>query len=232
MKSIILAAGMGKRLRPLTENMPKCLIDFNGRTFLEKQVEILEYLDIRDITIVTGYHAEKIKQATDHRLKYIYNSIFEHNGTLDSLALARNVFNDDVILINSDVLFSKFNLKKLISTSEDICLGIDTSTRQISAANVRIENGRIVNMGFLEPEYASGAYCGVAKFSKKAGRDVREILTNTREDKESYVFHLINHLLEKGKVIGHIECDKNSWCEIDTYEELRSNIGIINELLS
>lgn len=231
MKSIILAAGLGKRLWPLTKDCPKCLIDFNGSTFLGKQIEILESLGIKDIAIVVGHLAEKIKQATGYRLKYIYNSRFEQNGTLDSLALAKEEFDDDVILISSDALFVRGVLEKLVVSSNDICLIIDTSVRKKSATNVRVEGERIVDMGFLEAKYVSGVYCGISKFSKRVGDDIRNLLSKVKEDKKSYVFHLIKQLIKKGKTVGYIECDKNAWCEIDTHRDLKKNEKIINELL-
>ena len=231
MKSIILAAGLGERLRPLTEDRPKCLIDFNGRTFLEKQVEILESLGINDIIVITGYRSEKIREATEGRLKYIHNPRFEYGGTLNSLALAREEFNDDVILISCDVLFAKANLERLISNPEDICLGVDISTNKEGHTNVKVVDRKIVDMGFLEPESTSGAYCGISKFSKSVEGDIKDILASIKEDKKNYTFCLIKHLLKKKKPIGYIECDKNSWCEIDTHEDLHNNTRVINELL-
>ena len=61
MKGIILAAGEGKRLRPLTENLPKTMIDFFGVTLLQRQIETMRKCNVTDIIVVTGYMSEKIK---------------------------------------------------------------------------------------------------------------------------------------------------------------------------
>ncbi|MFC2048880.1 NTP transferase domain-containing protein [Elusimicrobiota bacterium] len=231
MKAVILAAGLGERLRPLTENTPKCLLDYNGRTFLNYHIKILNKLGIKDITIVIGYCSEKIKHATDNTLKYIYNANYRNNGTLDSLALAKQEFNEDVILINSDVLFTEKNLMRIIENNEEICLGIDTSSDQKDSTNVKISEGGISDMGFLDSGSVSGSYCGVARFSQSTGEMLKEILSDMVENKRSYIFHLIKSLIKRGKKIGYVECNKNSWCEIDTHEDMKNNLEVIGRLL-
>ena len=72
MKAIILAAGMGKRMHPLTSNCPKCLLPLNGKTIIEHQISLLEYHNIDKIEIITGYESKKIEKNVKNKAQYFY----------------------------------------------------------------------------------------------------------------------------------------------------------------
>jgi choline kinase len=107
MQAIILAAGVGKRLKDLTDGLPKCLLKIGGRTILERQLEALAGLDV---VMVVGYKAEMIKKLYP-KLKYVYNPDFESTNTIHSLGLALN--GKDALVLNGDVVFDKKIIKLL-----------------------------------------------------------------------------------------------------------------------
>ena len=85
MKAIIIAAGRGKRMKNLTANSPKCLLEINGKTIIQSQIDHLRSLEINNISVVKGYMQEKI---CFPNLTYYLNSNYRHNNILESLFCA------------------------------------------------------------------------------------------------------------------------------------------------
>ena len=120
--AIILAAGFGSRLSPLTDNKPKSLIEFGGKTLLERNVELLKNQEIDDITIITGYKKEKIKLVD---VNYVENRNFENNSTLASLFFAEEKIQSSTIITYSDIIFEEKILKELMAMKNNITAVID-----------------------------------------------------------------------------------------------------------
>ena len=109
LKVIILAAGEGKRLRPLTNNIPKCMVDFFGRSLLQRQIDIFQNLGINDISVVTGYCENKISIDNIKKLK---KENFATTNMLESLFTAREKNNDSVIVVYGDIVFESKIIQK------------------------------------------------------------------------------------------------------------------------
>ena len=110
MVGVILAAGMAKRLRPLTDTRPKCLLEVGGRTLLQRTVDAMTATGIRELVVVTGYRAEMITAfLTNHypdlTFHFLHNADYEHNNNIYSLWMAGQVVRGhDVLLMDSDIL--------------------------------------------------------------------------------------------------------------------------------
>jgi len=111
MKAIILAAGIASRLRPLTNNSPKCLLEIGEKNLLQRTINALIANKINDIIIVTGYLHEMIETfVTQHypnlQIEFIHNEKYESTNNIYSLWLTqKSVLNTDIILLDSDILF-------------------------------------------------------------------------------------------------------------------------------
>src|SRR3546814_11069057 len=109
-KAIILSAGQGSRLLPLTADMPKCMIDFNGRTLIEWQIEALKANGIRDIAVVTGFRTEVVEAhlATIGGASFavIFNPFFKVADNLGTCWIARHAMDRDFIILNGDTIVS------------------------------------------------------------------------------------------------------------------------------
>jgi len=103
-KAIILAAGNGSRLRPLTDGRPKCLLEVGGRPIIDHQMEALRRCGVTDVVIVVGYCADRIRQHLGPTARYIENPRFDSTNSLYSLWLARDELRSGAIVLNSDVL--------------------------------------------------------------------------------------------------------------------------------
>ena len=108
---VILAAGMAKRLRPLTDSQPKCLLKVGKRTLLERTVDAQLAAGINELVVVTGYRGEMIREfLTEHyptlTIHFIHNADYEHNNNIFSLWMTRPYTDGrDFLLLDSDILF-------------------------------------------------------------------------------------------------------------------------------
>ena len=172
-KAIILNAGEGKRLRPLTELVPKCLLKLDGITILEHQLANLADCGIREVVIVIGYRADQIFwKVKDERfglnIKFIQNPIFAETNTVYSLWLARNEIKRDFLYFNGDVIFHKHVLKRLINAEYDTCIAIDNRKVGEEEVKVQLISNKVKVIGKkIDPSKAQGEFIGIAKFSQK-----------------------------------------------------------------
>jgi len=130
MKVIILAAGQGTRLRPLTDNCPKCMVEINGKSIIDYQIEVMKNCGIseNDITIVAGYCNEALKEKfADTAINFIVNEEYETTNMVCSLMCARNVMQKEkeIIISYGDIIYSGNVLKKLLDSKEDMSVITD-----------------------------------------------------------------------------------------------------------
>lgn len=152
MKAIILASGLGKRLRPLTNGRPKSLVKINSKTILEYQLDILSQLDINRIIITTGPFKEQIKNFVNKRYpdlktEYIHNKKYSSTNYIYSLWLTKSKVDDDIILIHGDLICTVDILKKLIDESGNCVLVNKKITPPKKDFKVVIEKERAVKIG-------------------------------------------------------------------------------------
>ena len=104
MKAIILAAGQGTRLKKYTENLPKGMLSFVGKTIIERQIEMFRKCGITDIIVVRGYASEKIQYSD---VRYYDNEDYANTNMVESLMAAKEEFDDDDenynLKINEDI---------------------------------------------------------------------------------------------------------------------------------
>lgn len=129
MRAVLLAAGVGKRLKPLTDTIPKSLISIGERTVLERMLDSLIRFGIKDICIVVGHLKEKIIRTIgtsrgSAEIGYIINPQYE-KGSILSVWAARDYFNTDILLMDSDVIFEDAILERLIRSKNENCFLLD-----------------------------------------------------------------------------------------------------------
>ena len=122
MKVIILAAGRGSRLTPLTDDKPKCLVKLFGKSLLEWQIEKFRKFGINDISVVTGYKKELI---SFDGIKIYHNTNFEKTNMIETLFCAKKEINEIVIVSYGDIIFEDSVVKKLIESKEDFSVVVD-----------------------------------------------------------------------------------------------------------
>lgn len=120
MQAIILAAGMGKRLKELTSNATKCMVEVNGVTMIERTLSQLDALNLERIVVVVGYEGKKLMEyieslAIKTPVEYVDNDVYYKTNNIYSLYLARNyLLEDDTLLLESDIIFESAVLQRLL----------------------------------------------------------------------------------------------------------------------
>ena len=193
-RAIIIAAGSGKSLLPLTEDRPKCMLDIKGRTILERQVDTLRACGIQDIVVVRGYRKDVV---TVPGLRYHDNDRFEETGELGSLFSAAAELHGPILFLYSDILFEQSVLEKLLRSEADCAIVVDRAwvdqrerllplskpldlvvTAGTPEAGLRALPGgaedRLVAVGQrIAPERATGEFIGLARFSERGTAALR-----------------------------------------------------------
>ena len=259
MKAIILAAGSGTRLKKYTENLPKGMLSFMGKTIIERQLEIYRACGINEITIVRGFAADKIQY---DGVKYYTNEKYATTNMVESLMTAKEEFNDDVIVSYSDVLFQIDMLQKMIGCKDDFACAVDDNWRvywqkrygriDFDTESLAIdENDNITELGLENPalEKISARYIGLLKFSVAGLKFIHGIMEAAYKDfedqpwqqsgktvRKAYMTDLLNAIIEAGKKVKAIHFN-GGWIEFDTNEDYENAIkwvknGSISEIIN
>lgn len=130
MKIVILAAGQGTRLRPLTDDKPKCMVEVNGKSIIERQLDTMRACGVKyeDITIVCGYCSDELKKKfEDTRISFIVNEQFETTNMVCSLMCARELTEpeEDIIISYGDIIYGKPVFERILEAKDDISVIVD-----------------------------------------------------------------------------------------------------------
>ena len=126
-KAIIIAAGLGSRLKPYTNNVPRTLLKINNKTILDRHLQIFKSLNVKNINMVVGYKKEKFQ---NEDLNYIENKSYKNNNILESLFYAKSLMKDNCLISYSDIIFKKV-VKKLLKSKNSISVLVDTNWKKI-----------------------------------------------------------------------------------------------------
>lgn len=179
-KAIILAAGLSARLRPLTNDRPKCLLSMGTKTILDWQLEALKACGVTQIVVVVGYRKEMIQQhvAENHptlQVDYIVNEQYETTNTLFSLAKALRSYEGGFYYLNADVVFDYRILERLQDGVEGGYLAVDGKQCRDEEVKVIVQGNQVLEIGkHLNPDTCFGEFIGVAKFVGSFARRFRQ----------------------------------------------------------
>lgn len=241
MKAVILAAGQGTRLKKYTQDLPKGMLSFMGKTILERQIEAYRKAGIDDIIIVRGFAADKI---TYKGVKYYTNYDFANTNMIESLMAAKEEFDDDIIVSYSDILFEERLLKAMMASESNFACAVDDNWKvywmkrygriDFDTESLAIDsNDDITELGLENPpiEKISARYIGLLKFSKAGLSFIKETMEKAYKEyedkpwqqsgktvKKAYMTDLLNAVIESGRNIKAIHF-KNGWIEFDTNED-------------
>lgn len=185
MKSVILAAGVSARLRPLTDNTPKFLLKIGGKTILERTLDNLLAHNLDDIIIVTGYLEEQIKSFVNRyysklNVTYIFNDQYDTTNNIYSLWMTKDlVMNNEMLLLDSDILFDKRILGLLLHSDYSNCLAL-RSDHQLSEEEIKVRLNSDKSIAeiskLVDLKRAVGESIGIEKFDAKFVKKLFEIL--------------------------------------------------------
>ncbi|KPK42360.1 MAG: hypothetical protein AMJ78_02840 [Omnitrophica WOR_2 bacterium SM23_29] len=227
MRAILLAAGIGKRLKPLTDITPKSLIRVGDKTVLERMLDSLIGVGIKDIYVVVGHLKEKIKKNVGRKysgiqVHYIFNRDYKRGSVL-SVWAARRYFDDDMLLMDSDVIFENKILDRLVNSKNENCLLMDKDygktgeEMKIAALNKRVvQIARDITVRYDEV----GEGVGFLKLSKNYHKELLTVLEGTIADDEDSDYEVALDKLVKRIPVGFEEATGFKWTEIDFKDDI------------
>ena len=234
MKIIILAAGKGERLFPLTKNTPKPLIDLgDGETLLEKQLKSLsESKVIDEVIIVIGYLYEQVESKlknfkTNLKIRTLYNPFYEMSNNLITLWLSKYEMNKDFLITNGDNLYTNDVVSDLVNMTNDgiyvtICYRDNLGEDDMKV--ILDENKKILRVS-KEIEKSNVESIGLVKVQGDKYRKIyQEVLEQLARDKiylNKFWLETFNVLAERGVEIHSFEIDKDKWREVDFHFDLK-----------
>ena len=242
MKIIILAAGKGERLYPLTKNTPKPLIDLgDGETLLEKQLRSLsESRVIDEVIIVIGYLYEQVESKlknfkTNLKINTLYNPFYEMSNNLITLWLSKYEMDQDFIITNGDNLFAADVVRDLVNKTNDGIYVTICYRDNIGEDDMKVildENKKVLKVS-KEIKESNIESIGLVKVQGEKYRKIyQEVLEQLARDKNyinKFWLETFNILADKGVEIHSFVIDKNKWREVDFHFDLKNLKELIKD---
>ena len=228
MKALILAAGFGSRLAPITDNCPKSLVPVNGKPILFKQIENLIENGVTDITVISGYKAEVLEnqvKAAFPQVKIIESVDYATTNNMYSAYIAKDAMGGEgFLMMNADVIFDASVITELIAFESENAIVVDIGTYMEESMKVVEENGRLMRISkAITPEEALGASIDVYKFSADGAaaffNKCAEYI-DVRGEKKLWSEVALNDILPE--VVFHACPLKGRWFEIDNHDDLHA----------
>ena len=249
-KALIIAAGLGSRLKKHTENIPKCMLDFGGKTLLERQLEAYRNSGIEEISLIRGYKKEKIKYKG---IQYFENTDYQNNNILNSIFYAEKFINGNIIISYSDILFDTSVVQRVIESNHDISVVVDIDWRgyyvgrkdhPISEAENVIfnSNNEVEKIGKINTgnEEVHGEFIGMIKLSNRGAEIFKQHFHRLKKIywnkpfqrakifQKAYLTDFIQELVDIGIKV-HCVIIESGWKEIDTVEDYKKALVGFNK---
>tara|TARA_B110000503_G_C7101615_1_gene394041 strand:- start:235 stop:987 length:753 start_codon:yes stop_codon:yes gene_type:complete len=240
MKMIIVAAGQGIRLRPLTNNKPKCMVEYDEKPIIDYILDAADHCNITDIAVVNGYKKEVLESYLEDRgCTFFTNEEFDATNMVTSLFTAKEFMNDDLIISYADIVYKPEILEKLMASNADFSVVVDNEWKELwslrmespleDAETMKIRDGNIVELGKKPISYdeIEGQYIGLMKVSKSALSKLikfYETLDRSKiyDGKDFYNMYMtsliqmvIDHIMDVTPVFIN-----GGWIEIDSVEDI------------
>lgn len=241
MNALILAAGEGTRLRPYTNDKPKCLVEIKGNTLLSRNLSLFQSCQY-ELTIVGGYFAD---QLFGLGCKIVLNEAYASTNMVSSLFCAEDLLSDGAVITYGDTAFSPKILERLSKAKGDICVAVDQnwleywSQRMSNPLNdletLKVNaSGDIVEIGERAQGYhqIDGQYVGLIKVTKSGANLIRQVyhkskkggLLNKKEVERAYITDLLQEVINQGGEVRAVPFWEH-WIEIDSVDDLMACVN-------
>ncbi|MDC3089764.1 NTP transferase domain-containing protein [Candidatus Pelagibacter sp.] len=249
-KALIIAAGLGSRLKKHTENLPKCMLDFGGKTLLQRQLDSYKKNGIKDISLIRGYKKEKINYK---EIRYFENKDYKNNNILNSIFYAEKVISGNIIISYSDILFDSSVVERTLNSNHDISVVVDIDWRgyyvgrkdhPISEAENVIfnSNNEVEKIGKINTgnDEVHGEFIGMIKLSNRGTEIFKEHFHRLKKIywnkpfqrakifQKAYLTDFIQELVDIGIKV-HCVIIESGWKEIDTVEDYKKALVGFNK---
>jgi L-glutamine-phosphate cytidylyltransferase len=242
MNVIIIAAGSGKRISDRVKNVPKSMVKVNGKPIIKHQLSILKKIGFEKIYVITGPFSEKFEV---DGVNYIKDQNYANHDILGSLMEAKKIFNNDILVLYSDIIFEKKIITQILDSNEHISIAIDmnwskmyegrTEHPKSEAENVQLNNSQKiikVKKNIKNENNNVGEFLGIIKFSPKGSelfvkkydeliKSHKGVFHEAPSILKAYVTDMIQELIDSKIKVNPILIS-GKWCEIDTLQDLKN----------
>lgn len=229
---LILSAGQGSRLLPLTEHIPKCLLDLGGRSMLEWQLRALAEAGVGEAVVVTGFCAERVEAELERiapptlRVRTLFNPFYKVADNLASCWMARAELSGPCMILNGDTLMSAGIARRLLDApAAPIIVTIDRKPRyDDDDMKVECEGDRLRAIGKTLPAArVNGESIGFLRFSSEGAAQFNAEIERTMRTKEGpalWYLSAIHRLAGSGADVRTVSIEGQPWCELDFAADL------------
>jgi choline kinase len=238
MKAIILSAGQGSRLGHLTADRPKCLIDFAGRTLLDRQLDTLAANGVDDVVVVTGFRDDQVetaiaKRAGGPKVRTIFNPFYKVADNLGSLFIARHELDGDCLVWNGDTLVSNALMARVLDNRQQgICVTIDRKPAY-DADDMKVVTdgeGRLHAIGKRLPKgNVNAESIGLLAFRDGGAEQFRTAIDRAIRSAEGttiWYLRVIHHIAQKADV-WTLDIQGQEWGEVDFPEDVEAARALV-----
>jgi len=239
-KAIVIGAGRGRRLMPLTEDVPKCYAPIAGRRILDWTLEALSGGGCEDVVFVGGYLIDRIRADYPH-MRFCENAGWPDNNILVSLFQAEAEMATGFVSTYADILYTGEAVARLVAAPGDIALLVDTDWRpryaprsehpETDGEKVRLRDGRVTEVSrTIPPGEAPAEFTGVARFTPAGARLLVEHYHRARRAHDggayrrgqpfarAYMIDLLQDMLAAGVAMHAVETH-GRYFEVDTTQD-------------
>ena len=209
----------------MVDDRPKCLIDFNGRTLLDRQLDTLEANGVHETVVVTGFHDEMVQQAIARRsggpkVRTVFNPFYKVADNTGSLYMAREDLSGDCLVWNGDTLVSKALMAKVVGNARNgICVTIDRKAEGYDDDDMKVveDGGRLNAIGKRISQGVNAESIGLLAFRAGGAEQFREAIEaamRTPEGTTIWYLRVINRIAQSGDV-WTLDISGEEWGEVD-----------------
>lgn len=233
---VILSAGQGKRLSPLTDDRPKCLIDLSGRSVLHWQLANLAAVGVREAVVVTGFNAGLVERELAEidlgamRVHTLFNPFFSVTDNLATCWMARAELTGEVLLLNGDTLFEPAVAERLLAApAADVTVTIDRKAEyDDDDMKVLTEGDRLLAVGKTLTDY-DGESIGFIRFSPVGAasfvRHVEAAMLGP-EGLRRWYLSVIDQIARETDAVRVTSIKGLGWAEMDFPADLPKNLAL------
>ncbi|GAA4009758.1 NTP transferase domain-containing protein [Sphingomonas humi] len=234
-QAIILSAGQGSRLGQLTSERPKCLIEFGGRTLLDRQLDVAAGCGVSQVVVVTGFKDEAVEAALERRraagegphVRTVFNPFYKVADNTGSLFVAREALASDTLVWNGDTMVSPALMKKVVANSrQGICVTIDRKAEGYDADDMKVveEGGRLRAIGkrLTDADGINAESIGLLAFRGDGAERFRNAIEQAMRSPEGtqiWYLRVIHHLAQSSDV-WTLDIAGEEWGEVDFPEDV------------
>lgn len=241
LRAIILAAGEGTRLRPYTLDRPKCLVEVDGKSLLERQLAVLSAESVEDIVIIGGYRSDMLKRPG---VQLRLNPRFAETNMVWTLFCAEQDLEGEVLICYGDIVYSRDVLRSVLASDADIAVAIDLDWESYwrarsedplaDAETLKLDaTGRILEIGQKPKslEEIQGQYMGLIKLRGSGLEAFRSFFSNARSSgqlmgkpiEKAYMTDLLQAIARSETPVMSVPVH-GGWVEVDTVSDLESAV--------